>query len=447
MNRGFRFFFNGSCQSHVQPQMVRDNWEVRSCCLKKECYPTDCCRFAFFLPFMVCRARSARPLRISVFPTLSFNRRLGGLAQTTQDQFSYALGSPHLHSHGSRHLGTLVKPADESRDGFDIDLIARFEQCASERYGDTNGPSRLLSHLHTALADYANAHGLTLQRHDRCVTLQYAGGMCADIAPVIHSPRVAIPYGETHGLIPDKQLGSFESTNPRGYSKFFNEVASISELFPTMEFVTAAADSMRKAEIVPLPSARDVFDRLLCRYVQVIKLHRNFKFGPQSGDVELKPSSVFITTLATLAYKDLAQMPHNSPLELLLDIVEAMPSMFHREQLPGGGEEWHLPNPAAPRSNLAGEMNTPARQVAFSRRIELLFSDIEVILSAIEAREGMHEVVACVARGFGPRSARAVRDELFAEQQSARLSGKANFLTAASAPVVIASRQHNFFGH
>ncbi|MFM0557745.1 nucleotidyltransferase [Paraburkholderia sediminicola] len=351
-----------------------------------------------------------------------------------------------IHSHGSRHLGTLVKPADESRDGFDIDLIARFDPRASERYGDPNGPSRLLSQLNKALADYANAHGLTLQRHDRCVTLRYAGGMCADIAPVIDNPMVSIVYGETHGLIPDKVLCSFESTNPRGYSKFFNEVASIAALFPAMEAATFAADSVRKAEIVPLPSARDVFDRLLCRFVQVIKLHRNFKFGPHSGDVDLKPSSVFITTLATLAYKDQAPNPHNSPLELLLDIVETMPSMFYRERLAAGNEEWHLPNPAAPRSNLAGEMNTPVRQEAFTRWIDLLFSDIEAILIAIEAREGMHEVVACVAQGFGPRSARAVRDALFAEQQSTRLSGKANFLTAAATPVAVASRQHNFFG-
>ncbi|MFM0172128.1 nucleotidyltransferase [Paraburkholderia sediminicola] len=351
-----------------------------------------------------------------------------------------------IHSHGSRHLGTLVKPADESRDGFDIDLIARFDSRASERYGDTNGPTRLLNQLHGALTDYASAHGLTLQRHDRCVTLRYSGGMCADIAPVIDNPLVSIAYGDTHGLIPDKVLRSFESTNPRGYSKFFNEVASIAALFPAMEAATFAADSVRKAEIVPLPSARDVFDRLLCRFVQVIKLHRNFKFGPHSGDVDLKPSSVFITTLAALAYKNEAPKPHNSPLELLLDIVEAMPSMFYRERLAGGNEEWHLLNPAAPRSNLASDMNTPVRQQAFTRWIALLFSDIEAILTAIEARQGMHEVVDCVADGFGPRSARAVRDALFAEQQSTRLSGKATFLTATASPVAVASRQHNFFG-
>jgi PAS domain-containing protein len=38
-----------------------DNDYVRSCCLTKECYPTDCCRFALFSSFVICRARSGRP--------------------------------------------------------------------------------------------------------------------------------------------------------------------------------------------------------------------------------------------------------------------------------------------------------------------------------------------------------------------------------------------------
>lgn len=35
-----------------------------------------------------------------------------------------------VHAHGSRQIGTLVRPVDESREGFDIDLIARLNQSA-----------------------------------------------------------------------------------------------------------------------------------------------------------------------------------------------------------------------------------------------------------------------------------------------------------------------------
>ena len=60
----------GRYESQTNAKTRNVNYGVYSCCLKKECYPTDCCRFAFFLPLMVCRARSARPLRLSVFPQL-----------------------------------------------------------------------------------------------------------------------------------------------------------------------------------------------------------------------------------------------------------------------------------------------------------------------------------------------------------------------------------------
>ena len=364
---------------------------------------------------------------------------------STREEFAETL--IQIHPHGSRQLGTLTKPIDDSRNGFDVDLIARFNAAAWSRYSDYRGPARLLDQIYAALADYARAHQLELQRHDRCVTLHYAGGMCADIAPVIDSPRVAIRYGETHGLIPDKAVRSFESTNPRGYTRFFNEAAAISPRFPSMEKMTAAMDSARKADIVPLPDARDVFDRLLCRFVQVIKLHRNFRFGLRSGTVDLRPTSVFVTTLAAQAYAIQAPQAHASPLDLLLDVVETMPRLFARVPLGAGLEEWQLPNPAAPQSNLAAEMNLPLRQIAFDRWIEQLMQDIEAVIDAIEARAGMNEVVSTVENGFGARSGRAVRDALFAEQQATREAGKARLFTGTPAPLVIPSRQHRFFGN
>jgi hypothetical protein len=38
-------------------------------------------------------------------------------------------------------------------------------------------------------------------------------------------------------------------------------------------------DSVTRAEVTPLPDAQEVFDRLLCRLVQLLKLHRNVAFG------------------------------------------------------------------------------------------------------------------------------------------------------------------------
>jgi hypothetical protein len=349
-----------------------------------------------------------------------------------------------IHPHGSRQLGTMIRPWDDSRDGFDIDLIARLDAQAHWRYSDERGPARLLNQFHTAFQDYANAHGLTLKKWDRCVTLCYSGGMCADIAPVIDNPLLAQAYGPTHGLIPDRNASRFESTNPRGYAKFFSETAAIEALMPAME--AAVFDSMRKAaEVVPLNDPDEVFEPLLCRIVQVLKLHRNVTFLAESGTKDLAPSSIFITTLAAHAYAARAPMMHTTPLELLLDVVEMMPTMFASTAL-GRGEKWHLPNPAAPKSNLAEDMNDPPRQLAFRAWIERLVDDIERILAAIEARQGIASVIDQVHGAFGQRPSQAVEKALLEQQKADRSRGRSSFLTAAATPMTVPSRSHNFFG-
>ncbi|SAL48879.1 hypothetical protein AWB67_02218 [Caballeronia terrestris] len=47
-----------------------DNGFVRSCCLTKECYPTDCCRFVFLPPFFLGLPGAQRPAP----PVFNFSR-------------------------------------------------------------------------------------------------------------------------------------------------------------------------------------------------------------------------------------------------------------------------------------------------------------------------------------------------------------------------------------
>jgi len=75
-----------------------DNDYVRSCCLTKECYPTDCCRFAFFLLFFRGLPGAERPAPgdFQLFRNSHFGWRISGLSQAAQNQFFYALCSPRL---------------------------------------------------------------------------------------------------------------------------------------------------------------------------------------------------------------------------------------------------------------------------------------------------------------------------------------------------------------
>lgn len=352
-----------------------------------------------------------------------------------------------IHAHGSRQLGTIVRPRDGSREGFDIDLIARLAPGARRKYEGEHGPALLLDRLHRVLSRYADAHGLRLHRWERCATLEYAEGMCADIAPVIDSPLLAAPFGETHGLIPDRKLRLFDSTNPRGYAKHFDLAAAISPNFTAAVSFSEAMDSVTRAEVTPLPAAQEVLDRLLCRLVQLLKLHRNVAFGIAEGSQDMAPSSVFLTTLAAMAYAVEAPQPHESPLELLLDIVERMPLHFERIPRPDGSEEWVLPNPSAPRDNLAASMNSPARQEAFFSWHRRLLGDLKRILHAIENHEGLDVLIKALEGAFGPRCAGAIQQDQTQLRQSNRVASHVTLLSSAAAvPVSVAARPHTYFG-
>lgn len=351
-----------------------------------------------------------------------------------------------IHSHGSRQLGTLVRPMDESREGFDIDLIARLLPAAMGKYEGPNAPVRLLNDLHSAVERYAKGHGLGIRRWERCVTLEYAGGMFADIAPVIDAPSQFGLYGDTLGRIPDRDKRLYDLTNPRGYTKGFDKAAAISPVFTSILAFSEALNTEKRADVVPLPDSQEVFGRLLSRLVQLLKLHRNVAFGQTtSGADDLAPSSIFITTLAAAAYAVQAPRPHDSPLELLLDIVETLPDYFERAPLPNGGEYWVLANPSAPGENLASSMNTPARQAAFNSWHGLIKKQLTDIVEAIERNAGMDVLLPKVEAGFGKRAARAIRDEEARQRQSAKSIGKVA-LVSAGASIATTARAHTFFG-
>ena len=351
-----------------------------------------------------------------------------------------------VHAHGSRQLGTLVRPRDASREGFDIDLIARLGQFALRKYGGDNGPTLLLNHLSTALERYARVHGLRIFRWERCVTLEYAGGMSADIAPVVDDPLISAPFGDTHGRVPDRKLRLYESTNPRGYGKFFDTAAAISPVFTGAVSFSEALEAMTKAEITPLPSVQEVFDRLLCRLIQLLKLHRNVAFDGASNEQDVSPTSIFITTLAAAAYAVQAPLPHDSPMDLLLDIVETLSDHFQRIPQADGSQRWHLPNPSAPHDNLAAGMNTPQRQLAFDAWHQRLITQLTEILAAIESHAGMDVLLLRIEAAFGKRAAGAIQQDQLRWRSAKRELCRVALIPAVGTPISAVAKQHSFFG-
>jgi hypothetical protein len=351
-----------------------------------------------------------------------------------------------IHPHGSRELGTITRPL-RNRDGFDIDLIARFDQKAWTKYSGSSGATLMLNQLHKAVSRYSEQHGLKLHRWERCVTLEYADGMCADIAPVIDHPHFGALHGELHGLIPDRQLKSFHPTNPRGFTKYFNSVAAIAPLFLATEALKSmASDSIKRADIAPLAKPDEVFGRLLCRLVQIMKIHRDVAFEGTPELEGIAPSSIFLTALASESYKLKATIPHSDPLDLFLSIIQAMPATIKRGATWDGREEWTVENPTAPGDNLASAMNTSEKQQAFTQWHAKLEGDIRAIVGAIDEKQGIDKVGELVTSAFGERVSSSARQRQLGREASARHIGKLTAVTAAGIILPVSARSNTFFG-
>jgi hypothetical protein len=266
--------------------------------------------------------------------------------------------------------------------------------------------------------------------------------MCADIAPIIDFPHATALHGEHHGMIPDRELRSFHPTNPKGFSKLFSDIAAI---HPTFRGIALdSVEAMRKADITPLPST-DVFGRLLCRLIQMIKLHRDVAFADESLQ-KLRPSSILITALATGSYRLKAQVPHFDQLDLLLDIIRTMPTLIEPRPIENGQVGWLVDNPTAPGDNLASSVDSRAKQEAFLQWHGKLVEDVLAIIDTTERRAGLDQVAIKVSSSFGDKAGAALRQAQLTRQNQRREVGKVASITGTGIALPMTARAHTFFG-
>ncbi|WP_234267604.1 hypothetical protein [Hydrogenophaga sp. NFH-34] len=211
-------------------------------------------------------------------------------------------------------------------------------------------------------------------------------------------------------------------------------------------FTNSHFAEVRKADLVPLPEADEVFARLLSRFVQLGKMHRNVSFGELEAGSDIAPTSVFLTSLFAKAYVILAPKPHDGPLDLFFDIVELLPDLFEREIFQSGKEIWTLMNPCAQADNLAASMNDSKRQQAFSQWQKKFVTDLDGLLVAIEGNNGLDTVSKAVETAFGPRAKQAVLQHSAQRRESFRTLKQAGFVIAGAASVITPARAHTYFG-
>ena len=274
----------------------------------------------------------------------------------------------HIFPQGSMRTQTTISLQWPSK--FDLDVVVRLE---GPRFQAPN-PEQMFEEFGKALEGNATVTGEPEAKR-RCWRLNYPNErFYFDVTPAVND--------QTHQLgsslsVRDPDAG-WSPSNPLEYADWFCERAD--KRFPFQLRMSKIAVEAR-TQIDPLPDDEVGLDDILRRTVQLIKLHRDTVYRGTSDEKQaVMPISVIVVTTVTHAYEKLLAERANefkSPIEVVLELIDMMPSQIQRR-----GGEWHVSNPALPSENFADRWNSDngARAREFTSWHSKLEADLEALL-------------------------------------------------------------------
>lgn len=292
--------------------------------------------------------------------------------------------SPRILPQGSFMLGTMIKPINEE-DDIDIDLVCKLEG-KPEKWTQED----LKEAVGSRLKDNDTYEKMIKEKDGgrRCWTLEYAedSNYHMDVLPSVSDDNFTIYLNESFNYyedldadklairITDKEEDNYEietnsdewmKSNPFGYAKWFFQKAIYSS---TKTFsLNESVDPVREYEKEKLP---------LQRVVQLLKRHRDIMFSDEKYDIENKPISIIITTLASRAYDKSENI-----IDAYSNIVEKMGSFIEDKYNDETGkyEKWVV-NPVNSEENFADKwIETSQKQVYFYEWLDKLEEDLTLI--------------------------------------------------------------------
>lgn len=328
-----------------------------------------------------------------------------------------------VYPQGSFLLNTVVLP--RGRDQYDLDTVSvreiRKESTTQAdlktEVGDTL--SRYVATRPDLEAIYGNP-----SEGKRCWTVSYPAEMRfhMDVLPAIPNPD-----SETGVLITDRQLRHWQYSNPQAFANWFRSRCETE--FHERMLKLAEAQRVEPEEI---PDWR--IKTTLHRTVQILKLHRNEYF---KDDLDLRPASILVTTLAAHAYAGEANL-----VDALIRTGELLPSLVNKSE-----GLWIVRNPVEPDENFADKWNTkPEIADAFFQWAEVLSED----LRSAKDQRGIDRVASRLADSLGGEPIEEAMNSLGEQFHQERNRGNLGIvpatgaLTTASAAVPV--KNHTFYG-
>jgi hypothetical protein len=198
------------------------------------------------------------------------------LLEADEEFFKYA--SFEIYLQGSVLIGTTVRPV--AKNEFDLDIVVHI-LVDWTKYK----PEQIYSHLKRVLLA-SPKHKHMVEPKNRCIRLNYAGDFHMDILP--GCPENS--YDANMLKVPDRELGDWSSSNPRGYGAWFTQKAN-----SVTQSLLEKAYAMQN-----LPSDEFAKKKPLQRAVQLIKIYRDKYF---ENNQDMAASSVILTTIAGQYYQ------------------------------------------------------------------------------------------------------------------------------------------------
>ncbi len=187
-----------------------------------------------------------------------------------------------VYPQGSKAIGTTVKPRDKEE--FDLDITVEIRD---SYYNYTS--SEIYNHLIRVLSSN-DVYKEKLIKKNRCARINYVGDFHMDVLP-----GCIVITGDSKIMVPDRELSSWTSSNPKGYANWFTEKAeTVDNSNLNKAFRTFSALNEVKAEQEDLPDDDIYSKEPLKRAVQLTKRYRDIFFEKKS---DYKTSSIVLTTI------------------------------------------------------------------------------------------------------------------------------------------------------
>lgn len=219
------------------------------------------------------------------------------------------LFNPFNRSQGSMRIGTTVRPL--AREEHDLDVL-----CCLEASGAIYSPH----HIYKMVWDTLYSDGTyreMIEPKRCCIRIRYAREFHLDVTP-------AIPdwLHKTESLfVPDKERKIWCTTHPIGFAdEFFKPISAKAP--PVLRQITSANSRSFSAAVEPLPEYGAFEKSPLQRTVQLVKYDRDRRYA---DDVQHRPSSILLTTLAAQAYQCELSRSADTLIEFIVRVVERIP--------------------------------------------------------------------------------------------------------------------------